>query len=89
MQRKPPQTHVRRATRLPVTRWASLGLPNVHRFILENTRSVKISYFGASTHIALGVALLLAAARGALLIAAVGTLRITQLRRHNKRQRRP
>ena len=45
----------------------------------ENTRSVKISYFGASTHMALGVALLLAAAGGALLIAAVGTLRITRV----------
>lgn len=102
-----------------MTRWASLGQPNVHRrrhrllrrrapvparrsravaaaivlilllvFILENTQSVKISYFGASGHMPLGVALLLAAAGGALLIAVVGTLRITQLRRHSKRQRR-
>lgn len=36
-------------------------------FILENTQSVKISYFGASGHLALGVAPLLAAVGGALL----------------------
>lgn len=57
-------------------------------FILENTQSVKIGYFGASAHVPLGVALLLAAAGGALLIAVVGTVRITQLRRYSKRQRR-
>jgi uncharacterized integral membrane protein len=57
-------------------------------FILENTQSVKISYFGASGHLALGVALLVAAVGGALLVGIVGTARITQLRRHAKRRRR-
>jgi uncharacterized integral membrane protein len=55
-------------------------------FILENTQSVQISYFGASGHLALGVALLLAAVGGALLVGIVGTARITQLKRHAKRR---
>jgi uncharacterized integral membrane protein len=57
-------------------------------FIVENTGSVKISYFGATAHLALGVALLLAAVGGALLVAIVGGARISQLRRHAKRRRR-
>jgi lipopolysaccharide assembly protein A len=54
-------------------------------FILENTRSVKISYLGTSEHMALGVALLLAAVAGALLVGVVGSVRILQLRRRVKR----
>lgn len=50
-------------------------------FILENTRSVPISYFGATGRMPLGVALLLAAVAGALLVGIVGTARIVQLRR--------
>jgi uncharacterized integral membrane protein len=56
-------------------------------FILENTASVKISYFGAGFHMPLGVALLLAAIGGALLVGIVGTARIVQLRRSVRRQR--
>ena len=55
-------------------------------FILENTQSVKISYFGASGHVALGVALLLAAVGGALLVGLLGAGRIAQVRRHAKRR---
>ena len=51
-------------------------------FILENTESVKISYFGAGGHLPLGVALLLAAIGGALVTGIVGAARIMQLRRH-------
>jgi uncharacterized integral membrane protein len=54
-------------------------------FILENTQSAKISYFGATGKVALGVALLLAAVGGALLVAIVGAARISQLRKHAKR----
>ena len=54
-------------------------------FILENTESVKISYFGAGFHLPLGVALLLAAIGGALVVGIVGTARIVQLRRHVRR----
>jgi uncharacterized integral membrane protein len=57
-------------------------------FILENTQSVKISYFGATGHVSLGIALLLAAAGGALLAALVGGARILQVRRFAKRRHR-
>jgi uncharacterized integral membrane protein len=57
-------------------------------FILENTASVRISYFGASGHLPLGVALLLAAIGGALITGIVGAARIVQLRLHLKRRRR-
>ncbi len=56
-------------------------------FILENTQSIKISFFGASGHLPLGVALLLAAIGGGLLVGVVGTARIIQLRRHVRRRR--
>jgi uncharacterized integral membrane protein len=54
-------------------------------FILENTKTVKIGYFGASFNLPLGVALLLAAIGGALLAGILGTARILQLRRHVRR----
>jgi uncharacterized integral membrane protein len=57
-------------------------------FILENTASVKISYFGASGHMAIGVALLLAAIGGALLVGILGMARILQLRVRVSRARR-
>jgi lipopolysaccharide assembly protein A len=50
-------------------------------FILENTASVKITYFGVGFQLPLGVAVLLAAIGGALLVGLVGTARIMQLRR--------
>jgi uncharacterized integral membrane protein len=56
-------------------------------FILENTASVKITYFGAGFRMPLGVALLLAAIGGALLVGLVGTARIMQLRRRVRRPR--
>ncbi|HEY2654579.1 MAG TPA: LapA family protein [Solirubrobacteraceae bacterium] len=57
-------------------------------FILENTASVKISYFGVGGHVPLGVALLLAAIGGALVTGIVGAARIVQLRRHLRRRPR-
>ena len=50
-------------------------------FILENTSRISISYFGASTHLPAGVALLLAAVAGALIVGVVAIARIVQLRR--------
>lgn len=49
-------------------------------FILENSESVGIAYFGAHGHLPLGVALLLAAVLGILLVVVPGTGRIIQLR---------
>lgn len=57
-------------------------------FILENTQSVKISFLGASGHLALGVALLLAAVGGALVTGILGAVRIAQVRHHTKRYSR-
>ena len=57
-------------------------------FILENTARTRISYFGASGHMPLGVALLLAAVAGALLVGIVGAARIVQLRRRIRRHPR-
>jgi uncharacterized integral membrane protein len=57
-------------------------------FILENTQSVKLSYFGASGQLPLGVALLLAAVGGALIVGILGSARIMQVRRHAKRRAR-
>lgn len=54
-------------------------------FILQNTESVKISYFAASGHLPLAVALLLAAVGGILLAGLAGGLRIWQLRRRLRR----
>jgi uncharacterized integral membrane protein len=52
-------------------------------FILQNTRSIKISYFGATGTLSLGVALLFAAIGGLLLAGVVVSLRIWQLRQRS------
>jgi putative membrane protein len=57
-------------------------------FIIENAHAVTISFFGAHGQISLAVALLLAAIAGALIMAAAGTARITQLRMAMRRNRR-
>jgi uncharacterized integral membrane protein len=57
-------------------------------FILENTQRVEISYFGVHGHSTLGVALLLAAVLGVLLVAIPATWRIVQLRIAARRQRK-
>jgi uncharacterized integral membrane protein len=57
-------------------------------FILENSQRVSISYFGAHGHLPLGVALLLAAVLGVLLVVIPGTGRIVQLRMTAHRHQR-
>jgi uncharacterized integral membrane protein len=54
-------------------------------FIIQNGQSVKISFFGAVMNLPLGVALLLAAICGVLLVAVPGYGRIFQLRRAVRR----
>ena len=58
-------------------------------FIVQNDQSVQISFFAAEGVIPLGVALLLAAIAGILLVAIPGSLRILQLRRAARRGARP
>jgi uncharacterized integral membrane protein len=55
-------------------------------FILQNTRSVKISYLTFAGSMPLGIALLLAAIAGLLLAGGVASLRIWQLRHRLVRQ---
>ncbi len=57
-------------------------------FILQNTQSVQLSYFGASGQVPLAVAMLLAAVGAILLTAIAGSLRIWQLRRNLRRSTR-
>jgi lipopolysaccharide assembly protein A len=56
-------------------------------FMLQNTRSVQVSFLGMDGTLPLALALLLAAVGAAILTMAVGAARITQLRRLNRRQR--
>lgn len=50
-------------------------------FILQNLQSATVTFLGIQADLPIGVALLLAAAIGGLLVALVGAARILQLRR--------
>jgi lipopolysaccharide assembly protein A len=82
----------RRGSRIGTARTAliagALVLIVVLIFIIENAHAVTITFFGAHLRISLAVALLLAAIAGALIMAAAGTARITQLRMAMRRNRR-
>ena|SRR5947209_8180558 len=56
--------------------------------IVQNARTVRLSFLGAHASVSLAAALLVAAIAGALVMAAAGTARITQLRRTMRRTRR-
>lgn len=56
-------------------------------FILQNGQSVTVTVFGAVATLPLGVAMLMSAAIGGLLVALIGTARILQLRRTARRPR--
>jgi uncharacterized integral membrane protein len=49
-------------------------------FVLQNGQRAEVSLFGAHGHLPMGIALLLAAVFGVLLVALPGTARIVQLR---------
>jgi lipopolysaccharide assembly protein A len=66
----------------------TLALVAVLIFIIQNTSSVSINFLGAHLHVSLAVAILLGAVAGALVMAAAGTARITQLRHDIRRERR-
>jgi lipopolysaccharide assembly protein A len=65
-----------------------VGLIIVMIFIIQNGHAVNISFLGAHLRLSLAVALLLATIAGALIMAAAGTARITQLRQVIRRDRR-
>jgi prephenate dehydrogenase len=54
-------------------------------FIAQNTEEVRLTFLGWHWHMAVGVAILVAAVGGGLLTALVGTARIYQLRREAKK----
>lgn len=56
-------------------------------FILQNNRSVPLRFLGFDGSMPLGVAMLLAAVLGALIVAMAGVARVLQLRRVAKRHR--
>jgi len=55
-------------------------------FILQNGQWAQVSFLGAHGHLPMGVALLLAAVFGVLLVALPGTARIIQLRMLGRRR---
>jgi putative membrane protein len=57
-------------------------------FVLQNLEDVRVSFISADGSVPLGVALLLAAVGGALVVAVPGSARILQLRRANRTARR-
>jgi uncharacterized integral membrane protein len=65
-----------------------VGLVVVMIFIIQNAHAVNISFLGAHLRLSLAVALFLAAIVGALVMAAAGTARITELRHIMRRDRR-
>lgn len=81
---------------VPRTRTGGLWIPSVLfaavlllllAFIPQNTQPAEISFFGARARPPVGVALLLAAVFGVLLVALPGTARILQLRFLARRRR--
>src|SRR5713226_2312657 len=62
--------------------WTAIvvGLVVLLVFILENSQKVKVSFFGAHARLDEGVALLLAAVIGGLVVVLAGAARILQLR---------
>lgn len=57
-------------------------------FILQNTGQVEITYFGWTGQAPLAAALLIAVAAGLLIAVVAGSLRILQLRRRVRRERK-
>jgi putative membrane protein len=83
-------------TRVPLTRtgavWfricaTALIFAVLIAFMLQNTRSVEISFLWMHGSLPLALALLIAAVGTAVLAMVVGTARTTQLRRASRRQR--
>jgi uncharacterized integral membrane protein len=57
-------------------------------FVLQNTKNVEVAFLGLEVTAPLSATLLIATAVGALIAVAAGSLRILQLRRRVRRERR-
>jgi putative membrane protein len=84
-ERKPMRTRISSVRTALITGFALLIVVLI--FIIQNAHDVNISFLGAHLRLSLAVALMLAAIAGALLMAAAGTARITQLRQIVRRER--
>ena len=90
----PPLPHQHRIKRTRTSGiWVAVGFFAVILlllliFILQNGTQVSVSYLGMHGHLPLGVALLLAAVCGVLLVVLAGAARISQLRATARRHRR-
>ena len=87
----PPQHRIKRTRTSGI--WVAVGFFAVILlllliFILQNGTQVSVSYLGMHGHLPLGVALLLAAVSGVLLVVLAGAARIGQLRATARRHRR-
>ena len=82
--RRPPRT--RWGTTWVMLLTATLVLLLLLVFILQNQQRADVSFLGAHGHLPIGVALLLAAVFGVLLVALPGTARIVQLRMASRRR---
>ncbi|MCH6472425.1 lipopolysaccharide assembly protein LapA domain-containing protein [Sinomonas terrae] len=67
---------------------ALLALVLLIVFILQNQQPARVLFLGLDGTVALGIALLIAAVGGGVLVAAAGAARIIQLRTHARRARR-
>lgn len=56
-------------------------------FILENSTKIEVQFLGVSGAIPLGMALLIAAVGGGVVVAIAGVARVTQLRMNARRTR--
>jgi uncharacterized integral membrane protein len=65
---------------------AAVGMVFLLIFILQNLTSASVHFLGANGTLPMGVAMLLAAVAGALLLALIGSARILQLRRVARRR---
>ena len=66
----------------------ALALVVVLIFLIQNTSSVSVNFLGAHLNVSLAVAMLLSAVVGALIMAAAGSARITQLRHRMRSERK-
>ncbi|MEW2503472.1 LapA family protein [Amycolatopsis sp. CA-161197] len=87
----PPTTTKRRPTRVSGA-WISAVVAIVLLafllvFILQNLDSVTVHFLGMAGNLPLGIAMLLSALGGMVVIGLVGGARIMQLRKQTKRQR--
>ena len=94
---EPPPSHAAPPLKIKRTRtsgvWVAVGffaivLLLLLIFILQNGAEVNVSYLGAHGRMPLGVAMLLSAVCGVLLVVLAGAARISQLRATARRHRR-